>query len=57
MESRFGRMKEQIGPTSHLNFAEICQRVDEYIDYYNYHRGQERLGWMMPREYAASLVA
>lgn len=57
MESWFGRMKEQIGPTKHLSFTEICQKIDEYIEYYNYHRGQKRLNWMTPKEYAASLAA
>ncbi|MBQ9042915.1 MAG: IS3 family transposase [Eggerthellaceae bacterium] len=57
MESWFGRMKEQIGPTSHMAFAEVCEKVDEYIEYYNYHRGQERLNWMTPKEYAAAMAA
>ena len=57
MESWFGRMKEQIGPTDKLAYAEICQRVDEYVEYYNYHRGQKRLNWMTPKEYAATLAA
>lgn len=57
MESWFGRMKEQIGPTGHMSFAEVCQKVDEYVEYYNYHRGQERLNWMTPKEYAATLAA
>lgn len=57
MESWFGRMKEQIGQTNHMSFAEICQKVDEYVEYYNYHRGQARLNWMTPKEYAATLAA
>lgn len=57
MESWFGRMKEQIGPTGKLTFAEVCEKVDAYIDYYNYHRGQERLNWMTPKEYAATLAS
>ena len=57
MESWFGRMKEQIGPTGRMPFAQICQKIDEYIEYYNYHRGQERLNWMTPKEYAATLAA
>lgn len=57
MESWFGRMKEQIGPTNNLTFKEICEVVDQYVEYYNYYRGQERLGWMTPKEYAASLAA
>lgn len=57
MESWFGRMKEQVGPTDKMTFAEVCQRVDEYVDYYNHHRGQKRLNWMTPKEYAATLAA
>ena len=57
MESWFGRMKEQMGPTGHLTYAEVCARVDDYVEYYNRHRGQERLGWKTPEEYAASLAA
>lgn len=57
MESWFGRMKEQISPTRHMTFTEICQKVDEYVEYYNYHRGQARLNWMTPKEYAATLAA
>lgn len=57
MESWFGRMKEQIGPTNNLTSKEICEVVDQYVEYYNYYRGQERLGWMTPKEYAASLAA
>ena len=56
MESWFGRMKEQIGPTDRMSFAEVCEKVDGYVKYYNYHRGQERLGWLTPKEYAATLA-
>lgn len=56
-ESRLGRMKEQIGPTGRLAYAEICQRADEYVEYYNYHRGQERPNWMTSKEHAAALAA
>ena len=57
MESWFGRMKEVMGSTHNLSFEEVRKRVDSYIEYYNYHRGQKRLGWNTPKEYAAKLVA
>lgn len=55
-ESFWGRMKEQIGPTAHLTTQEIMTRVDGRIHYYNT-RGQARLGWLTPMEYAAKLAA
>jgi len=57
IESFWGRMKEQIGPTDKLSHAEIAALVDDYIDYYNNERGQARLGWLTPMEYAAALAA
>lgn len=57
MESWFGRMKEQLGPTSSLSAAEVIKKVNEYVHYYRYCRGQERLGWLTPAEYAAKLAA
>lgn len=57
IESFWGRMKEQVGDTSGLSHEEIVALVDDYIDYYNNERGQARLGWLTPKEYAASLAA
>lgn len=51
IESFWGRLKEQIGPTRKLTAKEIIDKVDRYIDYYNNIRGQKRLGWMTPNEY------
>ena len=56
IESFWGRMKSQIGPTENLTHKEIEALVDDYIDYYNNERGQERLGWLTPTEYAAKLA-
>lgn len=44
IESFWGRMKEQMGDTAHLPAEEVMALVDRYVDYYNNHRGQERLG-------------
>lgn len=52
IESFWGRMKEQIKSTKNLSHEEITCLVSEYIDYYNNERGQERLGWLTPIEYA-----
>ena len=57
IESFWATMKRQFGPTDHLNHEEISALVDEYVDYYNNERGQERLGWLTPAEYARTLVA
>lgn len=57
IESFWGRLKEQTGPTSHLTPEEITQMVNDYIDYYNNQRGQARLGWKTPTEYEATLAA
>lgn len=57
IESFWGRMKEQIGDTSQMSHEEIVALVDDYIDYYNNERGQARLDWLTPMEYAAKLVA
>lgn len=57
IESFWGRMKEQMGPTANLGAQEVMTRVDEYIYHYNNMRGQERLGWLTPMEYATKLAA
>jgi putative transposase len=57
IESFFGRMKAQIGSTDKYTFDEVCATVDEYMDYYNNYRGQARLGWLTPKEYASKLAA
>ena len=57
IESFFGRMKSQIGVTDSYSFEEVCAIIDEYVDYYNNHRGQARLGWLTPKEYANKLAA
>lgn len=57
IESFRGRMKEQIGDTSQMSHEEIVALVDDYIDCCNNERGQARLDWLTPMEYAAKLVA
>ena len=56
IESFWGRMKEQIPATGGMSHAEIAALVDDYVDYYNNERGQARLGWLTPAEYAAKLA-
>lgn len=56
IESFWGRTKEQIPATNGMSHAEIAALVDDYVDYYNNERGQARLGWLTPGEYAAKLA-
>jgi putative transposase len=56
IESFWGVMKRDIGPTGGLTHDEIVELVDDYVDYYNNERGKERLGWLTPSEYAESLA-
>jgi transposase InsO family protein len=56
IESFWGRMKEQIPATESMTHEEIAALVDGYVDYYNNERGQERLGWLTPAEYADKLA-
>ena len=44
IESFWGRLKEQTGPTAHLTPNQAIQTVDDYIHYHNEKRGQARLG-------------
>ena len=57
IESFWGRMKTEIGPTKNLSFKQITSLVDSYMAYYNTERGQEALGGLSPWEYAAQSVA
>lgn len=57
IESFWGRLKEQIGPTAGLSHEQIVALVDDYVDYYNNERGQERPGWLTPAECASMLAA
>lgn len=56
IESFWGRLKEQIGPTKDKRPQELEHIIDEYIHYYNHGRGQARLGWKTPKEYARQLA-
>ena len=55
IESFWGRLKEQLGPTDKLTSEQIAVLIDDYVDYYNNERGQARLGWLTPIEYASKL--
>lgn len=57
IESFWGRMKEQVGNTKNLSSKEVIEKVENYIDYYNNKRGQQRLGNLTPVEYERKLLA
>lgn len=56
IESFWGRLKEEIGITNNLSHTEIIRLIDDYIYHYNNERGQARLGWRTPKEYAEMFV-
>lgn len=55
IESFFGRMKQEIGRTDGLTFAQAEALIADYVDYYNNERCQRRLGGMPPAVYAKEL--
>ena len=57
VEPFWGRMKEQIGDASQMPHEETVALADDHIDCRSNERGQARLGWLTPMEYAAKLVA
>lgn len=57
IESFWGLLKEQTGPTAHLTPSQVTQTVDDCIHYYNEKRGQARLGWETPMEYGTAPTA
>lgn len=55
IESFFGRMKQEIGRTDKLTFAQAEALIADYVDYYNNERCQRRLGGISPAAYAKKL--
>ena len=56
MESFFGHMKTEMEFDKNASDKEIEKQLEEYIDYYWYHRYQEGLNEMTPYEYGQSLL-
>jgi len=40
-----------------MTHNQITTLINNYINYYNNERGQARLGWLTPNEYAKTLAA
>jgi len=54
-ESFFGHMKDEINLKNCRCFVELCQEVDNYMDYYNNDRYQWKLAKLSPNQYAEYL--
>jgi putative transposase len=54
-ESFFGHMKDEINLKNCHCFEELCQEVDNYMDYYNNDRYQWKLAKLSPNQYALYL--
>jgi transposase InsO family protein len=54
-ESYFGHMKDEINLKNCGSFTELCQEIDNYIDYYNNDRYQWKLAKLSPNQYAEYL--
>lgn len=52
IESFFGRMKFEVEGFEKMTFFEAEARIEQYIEYYNNHRCQKRLGYITPSAYA-----
>lgn len=57
IESFFGHLKDEIDYQNCQTFAELKEKVSDYIDYYNYDRPQWELKKMTPAEYRNHLLS
>ena len=57
IESFFGHLKDDIDYKSCKTFEEIRLLIENYVQYYNYDRGQWDLNKMTPVEYRDHLLA
>jgi len=55
-ESFFGHMKDDVDFKSCKTLEEVIEKVDDYIEYYNYHRCQWGLKKMTPIQYRNHLL-
>ena len=54
--SKVMRIYKQTLKNGKLTYAEMEKVIDEYIDYYNNRRIQERIGFKTPVEYRKELI-
>jgi putative transposase len=55
-ESFFGHMKDEIHLDRCGTYDELCNEIDNYMDYYNNERYQWKLAKLAPNQYAAYLI-
>lgn len=54
-ESFFGHMKDEIHLDKCNSYGELCNEIDDYMDYYNNERYQWKLAKLSPNQYATYL--
>jgi len=57
IESFFGHMKDELDYKSCRSFPELCSKIEEYMEYYNYERKQWARQRMTPVQYRNHLLA
>jgi len=57
IESFFGHMKDELDYKACRSFKELCLKIEEYMEYYNYERKQWTRKKMTPVEYRKHLLA
>ena len=57
IESFFGHMKDELDYKSCRSFQELCLKIEEYMEYYNYERKQWTRNKMTPVAYRHHLLA
>lgn len=57
IESFFGHMKDELDYQSCRSFKELCSKIEEYMEYYNYERKQWTRNKMTPVQYRNHLLA
>ena len=55
-ESFFGHMKDEIHLNRCSTYDELCNEIDNYMDYYNNERYQWKLAKLAPNQYAEYLI-
>jgi len=55
-ESFFGHMKDEIHLDRCSTYDDLCNEIDNYMDYYNNERYQWKLAKLAPNQYAAYLI-
>ena len=57
MESFFGHLKDELDIKGCKTFEELVDKINQYMQYYNYHRYQWGLNKMTPAQYRDHLLA